>query len=162
MTSQTISLDLIPQGVPPILHVSRYDKGQTWYINILKNGTAFTIPSGYNVLIQGTKQDGTGFQYPCTYSGSQVTATEQQQMTTFEGDVPTEIRFYDEDEIIATLNFIIRVEPAALAEDTIISESDLPLLEEAVEAAELVQYYAEHFIGMITDDQWAQIQNILV
>lgn len=193
MTSQTINLELIPQGVPPIVHVSQYDKGQTWLVNILKGGTAYTIPSGCAVTVQGTKKDGTGFQYSCTYSGSQVTVIEEQQMTVLAGDVPAEIRFTKSGDIIATLNFIIRVEPAALSDDTVVSETDLPLLEEAIEAAREAQesaedaeayavgtrngtpvssgdpayqnnakYYADNFIGMITDAQWTQIQNILV
>ena len=138
MTSQTISIDLIPQGVPPIIHVSQYDKGQTWIFNVLKGGDLFTIPVDSTVTIQGTKEDSTGFQYECTYDGSVVTAVEEQQMTVFAGDVPTELRITNDGDIIGTLNFIIRVEPAALRDDTIISETELPLVEEAIEIVELV------------------------
>lgn len=192
MTSQTINLDLIPQGIPPIIHVSQYDKGQTWLFNILKGGSAFSIPSGSAVTIQGTKSDSTGFQYSCTYSGSVVTATEEQQMTIFAGDVPAEIRITKGNDLIGSINFIIRVEPAALAEGTAISETDLPLIEQAIEDLPLVEaykedaeayavgtrggtpvtssdpayhnnakYYADNFIGMITDAQWSSIQTIL-
>lgn len=192
MTSQTINLDLIPQGIPPVIYVSQYDKGQTWLFNVLKDGSAFAIPSGSTVTIQGTKSDSTGFQYSCTYSGSVVTATEQQQMTAFAGDVPTEIRITNGNDLIGSLNFIIRVEPAALSDDTVISETELPLIEQAIEDLPLVEqykedaeawangtrngtpvsssdpayqknakYYADNFIGMITDAQWAQIQTIL-
>lgn len=144
MTSQTINLDLIPQGIPPIIHVSQYDKGQTWLFNVLKGGSAFSIPSGSAITIQGTKSDSTGFQYPCTYAGSVVTAIEQQQMTVFAGDVPTELVITNGDDLIGSLNFIIRVEPAALAEDTEISETELPLIEEAAELAEhIAEYIAE-------------------
>ena len=193
MTSQTINLELIPQGVPPIIHVSQYDKGQTWLFNILKGGSAYSIPSNTAVTIQGTKADATGFQYACTYSGSQVTATETQQMTMFAGDVAAELAFTKGGDLIGTINFIIRVEPATLADDTLISETDLPLIQEAIEAVAEVKgysedaeayaigtrdgtpvasgdpayhnnakYYADNFIGMITDAQWAQIQTILV
>ena len=192
MTSQTINLDLIPKGVPPIVYVSQYDKGQTWTINVLKDGAAFSIPAGSTVTIQGTKADGTGFQYACTFSGSVVTATEEQQMTIFAGDVSTEIRITNGDDLIGSLNFIIRVEPAALRDDTLISETDLPLIEEAIETLPHAQeyaedaeawangtrdgvpvtsddpafeknakYYADNFVGMITDAQWASIQQIL-
>lgn len=143
MTSQTINLDLIPQGIPPIIHVSQYDKGQTWLFNVLKGGSAFTIPSGSTITIQGTKSDSTGFQYPCTYSGSVVTATEEQQMTIFAGDVATELSITNGDDLIGSINFIIRVEPAALADDTEISETDLPLIEQAIEDLPLVEQYKE-------------------
>lgn len=136
MTTQTFDLDMIPNGVAPIIHASQYDKGQTWLFNIFADITPYSIPAGAIVTIQGTKPDHTGFQYACTYSGNQVTATEMQQMTVLPGDVPTEIRITKDDDIIGSINFKIRVEPAALADDTEISETDLPLLEEAIEAAD--------------------------
>lgn len=192
MTSQTINLDLIPQAVPPIIHAKQYDKGQTWLFNLRANDQAFNVPAGSTVTIQGTKADHTGFQYACTYSGSTVTATETQQMTIYPGDVAAEIAISKNDELIASINFIIRVEAAALADDTMISDTELPMVEAAVEAAATVpglvedaeayavgtrggvpvtsgdpayennaKYYADNFIGMITDAQWAQILTIL-
>jgi hypothetical protein len=192
MTSQTINLDLIPKGIPPVIHVSQYDSGQEWTFMLFKDGIAYQIPSGAEVTIQGTKSDNTGFQYSCTYSGSQVVATETKQMTIFAGDVPAELVITKNSEQIGTLNFIIRVEPAALSDDTEISETDLPLLEEAIEAVAQVKgysedseayavgtregvpvgssdpayennakYYAENFVGMVTDAQYASIQSIL-
>lgn len=143
MTTQTLPLNLIPKGVCPRLYVSQYDKGQTWYFDLYAGTEAYTIPSEASVTIQGTKPDKTGFQYACSFSGNRVEATEQQQMTVIAGEVPAEIRIENNNEIIATLNFIIAVEKAALADDTVISETDLPLIEEAIEvlghADELVQ-----------------------
>ena len=157
MTSQTINLDLVPKGVPPIIHASQYDKGQTWLINVFVNGEPFTIPADSSVTIQGTKKDNTGFQYACTYSGNVVTATETQQMTIFEGDVLTEIVITKGDDLIGTLNFIIKVEPAALSDDTEISETQLPLLEEAIEAASTIPTLVTQVEGLVEDaEAWAQ------
>lgn len=142
MTSQTIDLNLIPKGIPPVIYVSQYDKGQTWLFNIFAGDQLFTIPTGSTVTIQGTKKDGTGFQYSCTFSGSQVTATEKQQMTILSGDVSAEIRITKNSELIGTINFIIRVEPAALADTTVISETELPLVEEAIEKLPEVEAFA--------------------
>ena len=128
MTSQTINLNLIPGGIEPIIHVSQYDKGQTWTFNLFEGSQPFTIPTGATVLIQGTKADKTGFQYACSFSGNVVTAIEQQQMTAFPGKVPTEIVVSKNNELIGSLNFIIDVEPAALRDDTIISDTELPIL----------------------------------
>lgn len=138
MTTQTFNLDLIPNGIPPIVYVSQYDKGQEWIFNIVKENQLFNIPQNSTVTVQGTKKDGTGFQYPCTYSGYQVFVTEEQQMTVFGGDVKAEICISNGDDLIGTLNFIIRIEPAPLNEDTVISETMLPLIEEAAELAEHV------------------------
>lgn len=185
MTTQTFDLDMIPNGVAPIIHTSQYDKGQTWIFSIFADSTPFSIPAGAAVTIQGTKPDHTGFQYACSFSGNQVTTTEMQQMTVLPGDVPTEIRITKDDDIIGSINFKIRVEPAALADDTEISETDLPLLEEAIEAAEDAEawaigerggvpvpstdptfennarYYAEHFAGYIPDSMYNDIQTLL-
>lgn len=185
MTTQTFDLDMIPSGVAPIIHVSQYDKGQTWTFNIFADNMPYSIPEGASVTIQGTKQDHMGFQYACTYSGSQVYATETQQMTVLPGDVPAEIKISRSGEIIGSINFKIRVEPAALADDTVISETDLPLFIEALQKAEEAEawavgerggvpvpstdptfennskYYAEHFAGYIPDSMYNDIQTLL-
>lgn len=143
MTSQTINLDMIPQGVAPIIHVSQYDKGQTWRFNLFEGESTFDVPAGSTVTIQGTKPDRTGFQYTCTYSGNVVTATETDQMTVIAGKVPCEISITNGGELIASHNFYIQVEEAALADDTQISETDLPLIEQALQDLPLVEQYKE-------------------
>ena len=133
MTSQSFTLDLIPKGVNPVVNVSQYDEGQTWTIGVTENGNAFSIPAGSSVTIRGTKRDSTGFVYACSFSGSTVTAIVQPQMTVLSGDQKAELRIVNGDDKIATINFIIRVEPSALADSTQISETDMPLIEQAVE-----------------------------
>ena len=142
MTSQTFNLELIPQGVPPIVHVSQYDKGQTWLIDVTENGIPFTIPSGTSVAIQGTKPDNTGFQYAGTYSGTQVEFTVEQQMTVLAGELDCELVLVNGEEQVATINFILAVEPAALDDETIISETELPLIEQAAELGAVINGYA--------------------
>ena len=134
MTNQSFNLDLIPKGVAPMVHVSQYDYGQTWNISLFANDSPFNVPSGATVLIEGTKPDNTGFQYSCTFSDNVVTVTEEQQMTVIAGKVPCEIVITQSGALIASLNFYLLVEAAALKDDTVISETDLPLIEEAAEA----------------------------
>lgn len=136
MTTQTLALDMIPGSPAPVLHVSQYDRGQTWNFNIHAGNDAFTIPDGSVVDILGTKPDRTIFQYACTYSGSTVTAIEQQQMTTASGQVQAEIRITKSGNLIGSLNFVIAVEPAAMTSDAIVSGSYLPMIEAAAELAE--------------------------
>lgn len=140
MTSQSFELDLIPQGVPPVIHCSQYDRGQIWFITVLENGVPYEIPSGCAVTIQGTKPDNTGFQYACVYSGSIVSATLMQQMCAVAGNVQVEVRITANDaaQIIGSLNFILEVEQAGIADDTIISETDISMIEQAIELAERV------------------------
>lgn len=157
MTSQTINLDLIPNGVNPVINVSQYDKGQTWLFNILVNGSAFNIPTGSSVTIRGTKRDSTGFVYACSFSGSTVTAIVQDQMTVCSGDQKGELRIEKNGDIIATMNFTIRVKPSALSDTTQISETDLPLIEQAVELMNEAPQIIAQMEGMEQDSEaWAK------
>lgn len=144
MTSQTFNLDLIPQGVPPIIHVSQYDKGQTWEIHLYENGIVFPVPANTSAAIQGTKPDSTGFQFPAVISAGDnvVTFTLEQQMTVFSGDIDCELVLVNGDDQVATINFILSVEPTTLDDDTVISETQLPLIEQAAELGAVINNYA--------------------
>ena len=73
-----------------------------------------------------------------------VTIDVTQQMTAIAGDVLCELRLRSNAQTIGTLNFILRVEPAPLNDETIISETEIPLIEQAVDiAANLAQYIQE-------------------
>lgn len=140
MITQSINLNLIPGGVLPRINVSQYDKGsRTLIFNLYNRSTAFIIPGNSTITIQGTKADKTGFQYECTYSGSVVTADLEQQMTVFAGDVICELVITNSGNILGSANFVLNVEEAALADDVIISETELPLIEKASQAAEYAQ-----------------------
>jgi hypothetical protein len=144
MTNQTFNLDLIPQGVPPIVHVSQYDKGQTWEIHLYENGIVFPVPANTSAAIQGTKPDNTGFQFSAVISAGDnvVTFTLEQQMTVFSGDIDCELVLVNGDDQVATINFILSVEPTTLDDDTVISETQLPLIEQAAELGAVINNYA--------------------
>lgn len=201
MITQSINLNLIPGGVLPRFNVSQYDKGsRALQFNLFSGSLPFEVPDGSTVTIQGTKKDMTGFQYPCTYQGSLVVSDLYDQMTVLAGEVTTELVITDTSlNILGTCNFIIDVEQAALSKDIPISETELPLLQEAIQAAaeakasaeaaeddaedaeawangtrggvpvgpsdptyqKNAKYYADNFVGLITDTQWAEIQTIL-
>ncbi len=144
MITQAFDLNLIPGGVKPIVKASQYDAGsRTLAISLFNGVTAFTIPSGAQVLIQGTKKDGTGFQYECTFAGNVVTAEVAQQMTVFAGPVEVELQILSGGEVLGTGNFILQVEQAALADDTVISETDIPIIQRIPEYAAEAQGAAE-------------------
>lgn len=201
MITQSINLNLLPGGVLPRFNVSQYDKGsRALQFNLFSGSLPFEVPEGSTVTIQGTKKDMTGFQYPCTYQGSLVVSDLYDQMTVLAGEVTTELVITDTNlNILGTCNFIIDVEQAALSKDIPISETELPILQEAIQAAaeakasaqkseddaedaeawangtrggvpvgpsdptyqKNAKYYADNFVGLITDTQWAEIQTIL-
>ena len=143
MYTQAINLDVIPAGVRPVIHVSQFDNQvQALRFTLYKDNQPFTIPSGAAVLINGYKPDNTAFSYAATATSEQTaTFSVTQQMTAVPGDVECELRVRTASEIIGTLNFILRVEKAPLTDDSVLSETDIPLIEQAVDiAANLAEY----------------------
>lgn len=135
-------LNRIPGKVMPVVNVNQYDKSNASLLFEIFDGDVPFELAGLGASILGTKPDKTGFSYGATVTGTnEVTADLEQQMTVIAGDVVCELRFVDTQMIQGTLNFILRVEPAALADDTVISETELPMIEHAAEvAAQMVSY----------------------
>lgn len=147
MTTQIIKLNMIPGGVMPVVYASQYDNQTNALVFELYNGDLpFPVPSGAAVLINGTKPpvDGelTGFSYSAaSISGNRVVCNVTTQMTAVAGDVLCELRIRTATQIIGSVNFILRVERSALNDDTVLSETDIPLIEQAIEiAANLADY----------------------
>lgn len=136
MITQEYNLNLIPSSVPAIVKASQYDKdSRTIEFNLYKGDEVFEIPSGSTVMVMGTKRDNTGYEYPCTFSGSKVSFDIQDQMTVLSGEHKAEIRIVNNDEILGTANFRFFIEGAGLSDDTVISETTLPIIEHIVELA---------------------------
>lgn len=137
MITQTYKIDLIPSGEPVVVHVSQYDtEARTLAFELYNGGVAYAVPAGATASISGTKPDGTGFSYAMTVSGNTASIDIPQQMALVAGDVIAEIRLSASDEIVGSANFIVRVERSALDEDTVISETDVPIFEQLVQDAQ--------------------------
>lgn len=150
MITLALDLNLIPMGVMPRLNVSQYDHGQNVECGLYEGTVPYSIPNGTTAVVQGTKADNTGFEYPCTISNNEVMFKIADQMTVFAGDVTCEVVLLNGEDRIGTINFLLRVEPTALKDDVVISDTDLPLLQqipealiEAQSAAEDAQEWAE-------------------
>lgn len=146
MITQSINLNLITGQVLPRVNASQYDNNTRTLSMYLYDGElTFNIPNGVSGYIQGAKPDRTGFQYAATVTaGSNVVTFDiTEQMTAVAGDVTCELVLVDGDDRIATVNFILHVEPAALSDDTVISETELPLIEEAAELAQQIGGFIE-------------------
>lgn len=119
-----------------VVNCSQYDSlFRVIQFNLYNGINEFSIPDNCVVTIRGTKKDLTGFEYQCEYENNVVTFPIQNQVTVLPGKVPAEIRVTSGNEIIGSWNFVFLVEESPLDENTIISETDLPLLESALEAA---------------------------
>ena len=138
LIEQVYNIDLVPNGRPLVVNVSQYDMGsRALTFNFFKDNVAFTPPSGYSANITGTKPDGTGFMYAMTVSGSSATVEVTQQMCAVAGECPCEVRLIDgNSNVLGTANFTLAVERAAMDDDTVISDSDIPYFEDlATQAA---------------------------
>lgn len=143
MTTQTIKLNLIPGGVLPVVYASQYDNQVNALIFELYNGaTPYTVPSGTAILINGIKPDKTGFSYSAaSITGNVAVCNVTQQMAAVDGDVLCELRLRTATQIIGSINFILRVERSALNDDSVLSDTDIPLIEQAIDiAANLADY----------------------
>ena len=144
MTAIKIQTNLIgSMCIPPIVNLKQYDKsvdsnGKTIEIELLNGTDTYSIPSSSNVTIRATKPDGTGYEYPCTYSGNVVSVEVKEQMTVCSGRYLAEIRIVKGDNVLATTNFYMSIEPSALRSDTVISDTDLPLLEKASQSYDFI------------------------
>ena len=126
---QSNNLQIAPQGVRPVVHASQFDDGRQIKFKLYDGSTAYTPPVGATINVEGIKPDNHGFSYACTWSGNEVTFALTQQMTVIAGTVNCELRILDgDDSNIGTLNFILDVESSPINENTIISDTELPVV----------------------------------
>lgn len=127
MLEQTIYLDVVPGGLPPIVNVSQFDEGsRTLHINLYASSGEFEIPAGSTAKVQGTKRDKKGFSYSAALNETEVTCDVTQNMTAIAGRVYCEVVIENGEDVLASANFILAVKKAAFGDDTDISDSDLP------------------------------------
>lgn len=141
MITQKLDLNLIHGQVRPRVNVSQFDSGtRTLEIAVYNNTARFTLLGTYTVSIEGRKPDNTAFQYDGIIDTVNNVATFDvtEQMTAVYGDVVVEMVINDGDDRIGTGNFILAVEAAPLNDDSVISESVLPLVQRAAEIAETI------------------------
>ena len=141
MITYNYDLDLVPGGVPLTVHVSQYDVGSRAIIFSLFSSTGeFEIPEGTTAEVKGTKPDGNGFSYEAALSGNTVSIDVTKQMTAVAGKAICEIVLVYEETELATANFVLYIERAALDKDTLISGSEIRELVEIMDnSAEIIQ-----------------------
>lgn len=152
---QSVSLNLIPGSVLPVVNVSQYDVGRQFQLNVYEGATTYSL-TGKTVEIRGTKPDGNGFAYDSSdgalsVSNNVVTISTLEQMTPCAGQVMCELRISSGTTVLGTLNFIMACEPSALADDVPLSETDIPVIERNLEAA-----LAEAEADALVAEGWAK------
>lgn len=152
MVTNEFKLSMTPQFNNPVVGVSQYDTGaRTLKFNLYANGAQLIIPSGTTAVINGAKPDGTAFSYPMTVGDTYVQIAVQEQMTAVAGTVIAEIVLTGTDGSIGTSNFKMMVERSPLDEG-VISESDISVIQEAVEDAQQAAQQAQTVLDSIPAD----------
>lgn len=125
---QVENLQYSPRGVAPIINVSQFDVGRTFKLIVFDGSSAIRLTDGLSVRVDGIKPDGHGFSYDDNISvtNNEYTITTKEQMTVVAGDVRCELRFSKNGYDVGTVNFLLKVEPSPINENTIISDTDLP------------------------------------
>lgn len=113
--TQTVTLNMIPGGIHPIIHVSQFDYSSRRMDFTLHRGSqVFNIPSGSAVTLRGRRSDGTLFEHPCTFTDGTNVATYalRTQLTSVAGYAPCEIRITNSGgDVISSETFIFDVKP---------------------------------------------------
>lgn len=125
---QNIKLNLVPGGVPPVLNVSQNDSAYDVHFTLYNGAQLFEIPDDVSIQFVEKKRDGNGYDVGATKSAQtgQCYIWMQKQMTAVPGDQICELILTNttEDQI-GTANFIMRVEPGPVDDDTSFSDSDI-------------------------------------
>lgn len=118
--------DMIPGGASPVINVSQYDNDYAVTVTLIEGAEIYTPPAGATIRVEGTKPDGHGFEYACTYQGNVVTMPIYTQMTAVAGRFPIELVVYQSGLRVGSCNIIFAVERAPLGDNTDISETVIP------------------------------------
>ena len=137
MAFERIVLNIIPDGEMPVFHCSQYENGRPVIIDLVSSDDdAFLVPEGATVELHCRKVDDNIVTLePDEVDNNTVTFVSTEQLTACPGDNLCEVVLYadtDPVQTIATLNFILHVEPDPL-EGGLTSETQIYNLTQQIE-----------------------------
>lgn len=143
MSALPILVNLIPgyNRVPPVVKLNQYEYGFTRQFEVYYGDDAYTIPSGSQVRIEGTKPDGNGYSYSTgvvSFSGNVITVVIKEQMTVLDGIHEAELVIIPSNTLRAsTVNLKMDIEPGALKSSVPISETEIPSIIDAARSSQI-------------------------
>lgn len=120
----------------PTINVNQYDRDEQWVFTLYNENGAVYVPSTGSII--GLKSDGHVIVNAGTVSDGKVVITETEQMTASAGNGVFELQI--DGETHGTANFIVRVEKSP-AEGGTVSESDLSIIQQAIDSADRIANY---------------------
>lgn len=132
--------------VPPVIHVNQYDQGEQWVFTLYTDSSSVYVPS--TGAIVGIKSDGFGIADNAVVDEEgRVIVTETQQMTASAGEAVFELQI--DGGTHGTANFVVKVEEKP-TDSAIMSDSDIPLIQQAVDAADRIVNYGSPYVADIS------------
>lgn len=126
--AQNTELNIVPGGIIPVVHVSQYDTGREISFTLYDGNAPAVLDSETVVSIEGTKPDGHGFSYEGTLVDNVVTFETTEQMTVITGGIECKLKLVLGSQVIGTALFILDVEKAGIDDNTIVSDTELPMI----------------------------------
>ena len=122
------------------IHLMQYDKSLPEIeVHITKDGQEYTIPGGYSAKIRWGKPDNHGCTATGTVRGSTVTFQVTEQMACVAGRSKVTVEIVESDSSQAgTAKFDVIVDSNPIGDNTIVSDSEIADIEQAIRAGKIV------------------------
>ena len=107
---ERIKLNLIPSGVAPVVHLSQYDEGRKFGIDLFEGDSVYVLDGTETLTVNSRKPDGHVVVISVTNTGSSSLEVETvEQLTAVHGTSYAKLKIEKGSDVIATLEFLIAV-----------------------------------------------------
>lgn len=133
MQESTVHVNIVPGGMPVVLHISQYDVGLRQYtFTLYSTQGTWEYVSGASATLEATKPDNHAIVHNCTYNNDgTITYTVQEQLAAVVGRVWSKLVIRDTNSnVLGTIAIIWIVDPAGVTDSAIVSDSDISALQE--------------------------------
>ena len=156
MAIENITLNLIPTGDTPSIHVAQFDVDRAFTVT-LKEGEDDFVSTDYTIELQVRKVDNNIVTaVPVQISGNVVTFNTTEQMTACSGTNLAELQLTKGGQTFATLHFYVVVQRDVLA-GGLTSQSEIYDLEEQIAAIVPEVIGDEYYTAEEVDEKIAEI-----
>ena len=107
---ERIKLNLIPSGVAPVVHLSQYDEGRKFGIDLFEGDSVYVLDGTETLTVNSRKPDGHVVVISVTNTGTSSLEVETvEQLTAVHGTSYAKLKIEKGSDVIATLEFLIAV-----------------------------------------------------
>lgn len=152
MLTQEFNIDIIPGGVPIVIHVTQHEVGLRTYIFHPFTSAGEATPVIGSATLEGTKPDGNIIVQNCQYNATtgEITYTMQEQLAAVVGKVWSKLTLRDTSgNAIGYAAIIWVVDMAGVQDGAIASDSDISALAEFINEFGTINAYKAALDGAL-------------